>query len=150
MEARKTWNSSFSCPGTHSLDQADLEFRREASASQVLGLKACATTAQLDLELLIILSLPPERWSYVCVPRIAPPRASHMLVIVLTDEPCPLAFVIIYNSPDPFSHFPFKTNKNLFCSVVKSLALLSQLLLLTVLKAGEGRGQSRVLHCPGE
>jgi hypothetical protein len=37
------------CPGTHSVDQAGLEFRNlPASASQVLGLKACATTAQLD------------------------------------------------------------------------------------------------------
>jgi hypothetical protein len=35
------------CPGTHSVDQAGLELRNlPASASQVLGLKACATTAQ--------------------------------------------------------------------------------------------------------
>jgi hypothetical protein len=34
------------CPGTHSVDQAGLELRNSsASASQVLGLKACATTA---------------------------------------------------------------------------------------------------------
>jgi hypothetical protein len=34
------------CPGTHSVDQAGLELRNPpASASQVLGLKACATTA---------------------------------------------------------------------------------------------------------
>jgi len=33
------------CPGTHFVDQAGLEFRNlPASASQVLGLKACATT----------------------------------------------------------------------------------------------------------
>jgi hypothetical protein len=33
------------CPGTHSVDQAGLEPRNlPASASQVLGLKACATT----------------------------------------------------------------------------------------------------------
>jgi hypothetical protein len=32
------------CPGTHSVGQADLEPRNPpASASQVLGLKACAT-----------------------------------------------------------------------------------------------------------
>jgi hypothetical protein len=37
-------------PGTHSVDQAGLELRSPpASASQVLGLKACATTAQLTL-----------------------------------------------------------------------------------------------------
>jgi hypothetical protein len=36
------------CPGTHSVDQAGLELRNPpASASQVLGLKACTTTARL-------------------------------------------------------------------------------------------------------
>ncbi|EDL12147.1 mCG145184, partial [Mus musculus] len=36
------------CPGTHSVDQAGLELRNSsASASQVLGLKACATTPGL-------------------------------------------------------------------------------------------------------
>jgi hypothetical protein len=35
------------CHGTHSVDQAGIELRNPpASASQVLGLKACATTAQ--------------------------------------------------------------------------------------------------------
>jgi hypothetical protein len=35
------------CPGTHSVHQAGLELRNlPASASQVLGLKACATAAQ--------------------------------------------------------------------------------------------------------
>jgi hypothetical protein len=38
------------CPGTHSVDQAGLELRNPpASASQALGLKACATTARLYL-----------------------------------------------------------------------------------------------------
>jgi hypothetical protein len=39
------------CPGTHSVDQAGLELRNppaSVSASQVLGLKACATTARLS------------------------------------------------------------------------------------------------------
>jgi hypothetical protein len=36
------------CPGTHFADQAGLKLRNPlASASQVLGLKACATTTQL-------------------------------------------------------------------------------------------------------
>ena len=37
------------CPGTCSVDQAGLELTRDlpASASQVLGLKVCATTTQL-------------------------------------------------------------------------------------------------------
>ena len=36
------------CPGTHSVGQAVLELRNQpASASQVLGLKACATTLLL-------------------------------------------------------------------------------------------------------
>jgi hypothetical protein len=38
---------SLGCPGTHSVDQAALELRNPpASASQVLGLKACTTTAR--------------------------------------------------------------------------------------------------------
>jgi hypothetical protein len=41
---------SSGCPGTHSVDQAGLELRNPpASASQVLGLKACATTPGLNL-----------------------------------------------------------------------------------------------------
>jgi hypothetical protein len=36
---------SLGCPGTHFVDQAGLELRNPpASASRVLGLKACATT----------------------------------------------------------------------------------------------------------
>jgi hypothetical protein len=39
-------------PGTHSVDQAGLELRNPpASASQVLGLKTCTTTARLTSEL---------------------------------------------------------------------------------------------------
>jgi hypothetical protein len=39
------------CPGTHFVDQTGLELRNmPASASQVMGLKACATTAQQCLE----------------------------------------------------------------------------------------------------
>jgi hypothetical protein len=38
------------CPGTHSVDQAGLELRNlPASASQVLGLKACTTTPGLRI-----------------------------------------------------------------------------------------------------
>jgi hypothetical protein len=37
------------CPGTHFVDQAGLKLRHPpASASQVLGLKACVTTAWLS------------------------------------------------------------------------------------------------------
>jgi hypothetical protein len=37
------------CPGTHSVDQAGLKLRNSpASVSQMLGLKACATTAWLQ------------------------------------------------------------------------------------------------------
>jgi hypothetical protein len=44
------------CPGTHSVDQAGLELRNSpASASQVLGLKACATTPGKKLDFLSIL-----------------------------------------------------------------------------------------------
>jgi hypothetical protein len=38
---------SSGCPGTHSVDQAGLELRNPpASASQVLGLKACIAVVQ--------------------------------------------------------------------------------------------------------
>jgi hypothetical protein len=38
-------------PGTHFVDQAGLELRNPpASASQVLGLQACATTARPELQ----------------------------------------------------------------------------------------------------
>jgi hypothetical protein len=38
------------CPGTHFVDQAGLQLRNPpASASQVLGLKACATTPSCKL-----------------------------------------------------------------------------------------------------
>jgi hypothetical protein len=41
------------CPGTHTVDQAGFELRNlPASASQVLGLKACATTAQQNIKIL--------------------------------------------------------------------------------------------------
>jgi hypothetical protein len=46
------------CPGTHSVDQAGLKLRNPpASASQVLRLKACSTTAQLHLNILNARSL---------------------------------------------------------------------------------------------
>jgi hypothetical protein len=42
------------CPGTHSVDQAGLKFRNQpASASRVLGLKACATTARQKQSFLV-------------------------------------------------------------------------------------------------
>jgi hypothetical protein len=41
------------CPGTHSVDQAGLALRNlPASASQVLGLKVCATTPDTPWHLL--------------------------------------------------------------------------------------------------
>jgi hypothetical protein len=41
---------NFGCAGTHSVDQDDLELRNPpASASRVLGLKSCATTARLGI-----------------------------------------------------------------------------------------------------
>jgi hypothetical protein len=44
---------SLGCPGTHFVDQAGLELRNSpASASQVLGLKACATTPGSDIDFL--------------------------------------------------------------------------------------------------
>jgi hypothetical protein len=46
------------CPGTHFVDQAGLELRNlPASASQVLGLKACATTPGLIKFLRVIMTM---------------------------------------------------------------------------------------------
>jgi hypothetical protein len=51
------------CPGTHSVDQAGLELRNlPASASQVLGLQTCATTAQPYLSKFLIHELPSHQW----------------------------------------------------------------------------------------
>jgi hypothetical protein len=42
------------CPGTHFVDQAGLELRNlPASASRVLGLKACATTPGIRIAIFI-------------------------------------------------------------------------------------------------
>jgi hypothetical protein len=50
---------SLGCPGTHSVDQAGLELRNPpASASRVLGLKACATTAQFKILSICMFVLP--------------------------------------------------------------------------------------------
>jgi hypothetical protein len=49
------------CPGTHFVDQAGLELRNSsASASQVLGLKVCATTAQIESVCICI-------YTYICM-----------------------------------------------------------------------------------
>jgi hypothetical protein len=46
------------CPGTHSVDQAGLELRNlPVSASQVLGLKACATTTRPCAKFLLFLTV---------------------------------------------------------------------------------------------
>jgi hypothetical protein len=52
------------CPGTHSVDQAGLELRNPpASASQVLGLKAWATTPScLFLSLMLLVFLKPTQY----------------------------------------------------------------------------------------
>jgi hypothetical protein len=75
------------CPGTHSVDQAGLELRNPpASASQVLGWKACATTARLGRGILyprLVLSWPYSRDQSgtmpVCVMLGVWPRSPRML-----------------------------------------------------------------------
>jgi hypothetical protein len=58
------------CPGTHSVDQAGLELRNlPASASQVLGLKACATMPGLQQALLTTEASP--------LPRVRDSPESH-------------------------------------------------------------------------
>jgi hypothetical protein len=47
------------CPGTHSVDQAGLELRNPpASASEVLGLKACTPTPSFFFFKLLLYSVP--------------------------------------------------------------------------------------------
>ena len=54
------------CPGTHSADQAGSELRDQpASASQVLGSKACATTARLSGLLLTPIGQPTEPFFFL-------------------------------------------------------------------------------------
>jgi hypothetical protein len=49
------------CPGTHSVDQAGLDLRNPpASASKVLGLKACATTPGYNIIFKSCFSLEPN------------------------------------------------------------------------------------------
>ena len=57
---------STACPGTHSVDQAGLELRNPpASASQVLGLKACTTTAWLRS--IFLIEAPSSQMTLSCV-----------------------------------------------------------------------------------
>jgi hypothetical protein len=54
------------CPGTHSVDQAGLELRNSpASASQVLGLKACATTTGHTYTLILYIYTPYIQCLYI-------------------------------------------------------------------------------------
>jgi hypothetical protein len=51
------FETGFLCPGTHSVDQAGFKLRNPpAFASQVLGLKASTTTAQLTKEVILTLT----------------------------------------------------------------------------------------------
>ena len=70
------------CPGTHSVDQAGLELSNPpASASQVLGSKACATTARQPLGSLSL----PRRWCITfSLPRLKCCTAKLPTVCVLT------------------------------------------------------------------
>jgi hypothetical protein len=69
------------CPGTHFVDQAGLELRNlPASASQVLGLKACTTTARLISYFFFLnpRSSKTIRWRYPPPPIILGSIASHL------------------------------------------------------------------------
>jgi hypothetical protein len=64
------------CPGTHSVDQAGLELRNlPASASQVLGLKACANTARQLLDFF---------WPFYCELL----RTGHLLPVRCASHRC--------------------------------------------------------------
>ena len=76
------------CPGTHFVDQAGLELKNQpvsASTSQVLGLKACATTARLNT-----LYLPSElAWGNTFCLSFFPDRTSRLpMTAYLPDNIC--------------------------------------------------------------
>jgi hypothetical protein len=72
------------CPGTHSVDQAGLELRNPpASASRVLGLKACAITAQLFVFRALYLYI--HWWAL----RLSGNSMSHLSSVLIFDhQPC--------------------------------------------------------------
>jgi hypothetical protein len=81
------------CPGIHSVDQAGLELRNlPASVSQVLGLKACATTAQIFFFLIYLIffyspdfiPLPVHLWLFN-IPYLLP----HLLHEDIPTQPSP-------------------------------------------------------------
>jgi hypothetical protein len=76
------------CPGTHFVDQASLELRNPpVSASQVLGLKECATTAWPHLIFLRLLLdthlLTQHLLSDCCMPATQERHTGHGLCTVL-------------------------------------------------------------------
>jgi hypothetical protein len=73
------------CPGTHFVDQAGLELRNlPASASRVLGLKACATTPGSSGPFL--LQGCPSAWD--AFPFISPWVTAHFPVSALIASSC--------------------------------------------------------------
>jgi hypothetical protein len=64
---------SLGCPGTHSVDPAGLELRNQpASASQVLGLKACSTTTRQSSTLNVVSQFSDHFVSYMGVGKFTP------------------------------------------------------------------------------
>jgi hypothetical protein len=101
------------CPGTHSVDQAGLELRNlPASASQVLGLKECATTTWHKAS-----SFPPELspsslisllhnyllTSVISLPTVSP---SSMFLVIVSSMLC---LPLISQHP-LLTHWCFKRN----------------------------------------
>jgi hypothetical protein len=101
------------CPGTHFVDQAGLELRNlPASASQVLGLKACATTARQDLFLLYICTMNVTRACRSYKKALNPPKFELQMVISICMDPLPKpqAPLIAKSSLQPlfkFLYLPF-------------------------------------------
>jgi hypothetical protein len=91
---------SLGCPGTHSVDQAGLQLRNPpASASQVLGLKSCATTPGEILRFYLYLynensehaQSPPNVWFLI----LSPVRLAGVLNLGGSNNPFTLEFITV-------------------------------------------------------
>jgi hypothetical protein len=87
------------CPRTHSVDQAGLELRNPpASASQVLGLKACATTTRHNHMFLLNISKSPYQFPGFPLPQLLTFLVIHKLLAGSLCS-CYLFYISLFSIP---------------------------------------------------